>query len=114
MRFSKRDNATLIGRKYRGGHYQRIAKGVYLESAEKDNPRAAIIKNIEMVFTQLNIKGTLAYASALKYPKPHNNTYILTGAQNKEVKFEGCDIVIKVFKGNEQEPKKMRRSGSMR
>ncbi len=106
MRFSKKDNATLISRKYKSGHYQRIAKGVYLENAEKANPRAAIIKNIEMLFTQLNIKGTLAYASALKYPNPHKNTYILTGTQNKEVKLEGCNIAIKVFKANDQESKK--------
>jgi len=100
--FSNNKNKDIINRRVKKGSLVRICKNTYILRSELSNIDEIIEENICDIFNILNIRGNIAYSTALTFPKAHNHTYILTGAKAREIKLEHFGI-IKIYKANQQE-----------
>ena len=85
--FSNKNNSALIAYKRKTGKLIKLAEGVY--SSDVNTPvRDQIIEYIGQILSHLEVKGVLAWQSALGIKSEHDTIY-LEGTSIKNLKLEG-------------------------
>jgi len=98
-------NKHRISKMFGKGLLVKVCRNIYISKNDIDDLPEIISQNILTIFTILNVRGNVAYSTALTYPEADNNTYILTSGRIKNITLEGFGF-IKVYKANEREANK--------